>query len=516
MVVYGSIYVGALLLALIATPIVVRIAHSGRILDRPGTRKVHSVAIPRIGGIAVFVAMLAVVLLLQLFDTPVARAFAADRARVIALLVTSGFVFLIGLVDDLVGMGARTKLFAQATAAAIACALGIRIDFLTISGWTTIQFGWFAWPLTIFWIVGITNAVNLIDGLDGLAAGISLIACGVILVFAVHSNNVMMSALMTVLLGSLSGFLFFNFNPAKIFLGDCGSMFLGYFLAVSSVMCTMKSSALVGLALPAVALGLPIFDTLFSILRRGLERRPVFAPDRKHIHHRLIDMGLNQKYAVIIMYGITIIAAGIGMLMILVQGIGSILLILAGALVPVLLVFRAVGAMRIREAFLTFQRNRVSAREAKGEKRGFEEMRLRLQEAETFEQWWRVLRRAAREMGIAKVSITFENPDESSRRLSWRMPDRHAGPADERMIRTTLPLDYGPDGRPLCVRIDLPVNGSMESAGRRLALFGRLFDEDMDDHLQQFAEGSDTRESTDAPADRDADSQVVQTDTSLQ
>ena len=480
MIVYVATYAGAMLLALIATPLMVRAARSWRVLDRPGTRRVHSVAVPRLGGVAVFAALVIPVVVLQFFDIDFTRGLADPGAHVrqvhvLALLVTGGFVFAIGLVDDLVGMGVRTKLVAQITAAAIACSMGIRIDFIGLSEEAIIEFGWWAWPLTILWVVSVTNAVNLIDGLDGLAAGISLIACGVMLVFAVYTQNVAMMVLMTAMLGSLTGFLFFNFNPAKIFLGDCGSMFLGYFLATASVMCSMKSAALVGLALPAVALGLPIFDTLFSMLRRALERRSMFGADRKHIHHRLIDMGLHQRHAVIIMYAITALAAGIGLLMILVKDMGGITLILIGALLPSLLVFRAVGAMRIREAFSTFQRNRSIAREAKGQRRGSEEMRLRLQEAETLDQWWKALRRAAREMGFARMLIQLELPGEPARRLIWRLPHRQIG--GDRMMQATLPLGYRKGGSPLRVEIDVPVDEALESAGTSVALFGRLLDE---------------------------------------
>jgi UDP-GlcNAc:undecaprenyl-phosphate/decaprenyl-phosphate GlcNAc-1-phosphate transferase len=480
MIVYVLTYVGAMLLALIATPLMVRAARSWKVLDHPGTRKVHSVAIPRLGGVAVFVALVVPVAALQLFDTDFTRSLSDPNSyvrhvHVLALLVTGGIVFAIGLVDDMVGMGVRTKLVAQITAAAIACSMGIRIDYIGLSEESIIEFGWWAWPLTILWVVSVTNAVNLIDGLDGLAAGISLIACGVLLVFAIHTRNVTMMVLMTAMLGSLTGFLFFNFNPAKIFLGDCGSMFLGYFLATASVMCSMKSAALVGLALPAVALGLPIFDTLFSMLRRTLERRSMFAADRKHIHHRLIDMGLHQRHAVIIMYAITALAAGIGLLMIMVKDVGGIALILIGALLPSLLIFRAVGAMRIREAFSTFQRNRIIAREAKGQRRGSEGIRLRLQEAATLDQWWKALRRAAREMGFARMVIHLALPGEPARHLVWRLPHRQTG--SDRTMRTIFPMGHRKGGSPLRIEIDVPVDDALESIGTSVALFGRLLDE---------------------------------------
>jgi len=305
---------------------------------------------------------------------------------------------------------------------------------------------------------------------------------------------------MTALMGGLTGFLFFNFNPARIFLGDCGSMFLGYFLATASVMCSMKSAALVGLALPATALGLPIFDTLFSMLRRALERRSMFGADRKHIHHRLVDRGLHQRHAVIVMYAITALAAGIGMLMILASDVGGLALILIGALLPSLLVFRAVGAMRIRESFSIFQHNRSIARDAKGLRRDSEEMRLCLQEASTLTEWWKTFRRAAREMGFCRMVIRFETPGQSGRELVWSLPDRQAGSAGT--MRSIFPMGHRQGCCWLRVEVEVPVDGALESAGTGAALFGRLLDECDISRLREFAENPPVDDPCDDSEDR--------------
>jgi len=452
-----------------------------RIVDRPGTRKVHATAVPRIGGLAVVIAMLTVtvpVLLLKGIPWEPLRVIQSHLrplgTQVVALLAASVFICLVGLVDDILHLPARVKLLAQFAAALAVCAFGIRIGVVGFGPSLKAPLGFWSWPITIIWIVGITNAVNLIDGLDGLAAGISAIACGVIAVFAFHWGQVLMGVLMLGLLGSLTGFLFFNFNPAKIFLGDCGSMFLGFFVATASVLSAMKSATLVGLAMPALALGLPIFDTLFSMLRRLLERRSLFAPDRNHIHHRLIDMGLNHRHAVILMYMVTLLAAGIGMFMMITRDVGSVI-IFACALLPVLLIFRTVGAIRLREALMALQRNRAIAREAKEQRQGFEEMQLRLRRAIGMEQWWRAVRRTARELGFARLTVEMKNRDGTTRKLVWRLPHRKL--RTDEMIFTTIPLRHRRRGEPLRADIDVPVYGSLESAGRRVALFGRLLDE---------------------------------------
>jgi len=490
MIVYAATYVGAVLLALIATPLTVRIARSRSVLDHPGVRRVHSRAVPRLGGAALFVSVVIPVTVLYLLDTEFSRGLAdpvanVRRIHMLALLATCSVVFAAGLIDDLASIGAGAKLLAQVAAAAIACAMGVRIDFIAVGG-RMIEFGWWAWPITILWIVAITNAVNLIDGLDGLAAGISLIACGVMLVLAVYTQNVAMTVMMSSLLGGLTGFLFFNFNPARIFLGDCGSMFLGYFLAVASVMCSMKSAALVGLALPAAALGLPIFDTMFSMLRRALERRSMFAADRKHIHHHLIDRGLNQRHAVIVMYAITALAACIGMLMIVVRNAGGLALILIGALLPSLLVFRAVGAIRFRQAFSIFQQNRSLARDASKRRRDSEEIRLRLAEAETPAEWSDILHTAAVEMGFAAMRLRLEEPDRPPRQLTWSLIEESQAPPDA-MMRAVFPLDSRTGGQSLCVEVDIPVDEALESIGVTLSLLGRLLDECDISRLRELA-----------------------------
>ena len=261
---YVAVYLGALVLAMLATPAAARLARALRIMDVPGVRRVHRSATPRLGGLSLVAATLTMLVLVLMLDNVIGQAFRRVQARLIALLVGGMLVFLGGVVDDVRGLRPSAKLLVEIAAAALVCALGVRIGSVSVAG-VTLELGWLSWPLTILWIVGITNAVNLIDGLDGLAAGISLIACGAIAVLAVHLGQPIMTVLMLALCGSLTGFLVFNFHPARVFLGDSGSLFLGFTIAAGSVMCATKSATLVGLGLPALALGVPIFDTAFSV-----------------------------------------------------------------------------------------------------------------------------------------------------------------------------------------------------------------------------------------------------------
>ena len=478
-IIYIAAAVVAAVVALATTPLTVRLAKAVRIVDRPGTRKVHSAAVPRIGGVVLVVSLLAVVVPLLLLENPLSRAFhnmqteVVTQTKVIVLLAASVFIFAIGLIDDAIKLSPRVKLIAQIAAATAVYQAGIRIEHLVIGGQLA-RFPEYSWPLTVLWIVGITNAVNLIDGLDGLAAGISAVTCAVIAVFALYTHQAVMAVLMLTLLGALIGFLVFNFNPAKIFLGDCGSTFLGFFLGTASVMSNMKSYSLVGLALPVVALGVPIFDTLFTMMRRTLDRRSILSPDRGHIHHRIIDMGLRHRQAVILMYGATVLAAGLGLMMMMTRHLLAVVAFV-GALVPLVVIFRVFGAVRLRETLAAVQKNRAMAREARDQQNGFEEMQTRLREARSLGQWWRVMRRAARRLGVGRMTVNVTADDGRTHTLRWRAPGLKDDQAE--MFRVVIPARFQPDGRRIQAEIEVPADQSLESAGRAAALFGRLIDE---------------------------------------
>ena len=309
---------------MVTTPLTIWFARKYNIMDRVSARKVHSMPTPRIGGVVIFLSTVILTTVVLILNNKIGQEFRSIQKQILALLAAGSFIFLIGLADDLTSLRARHKFIAQILAALALCMAGVRIESINAANLFTLNFGLFSYPITIFWIVAITNAVNLIDGLDGLAAGICAIACGSIAVLAFSSGNVIMVVLMLAILGSLTGFLFFNFNPARIFMGDCGSMFLGFILASGSVICAAKSNTMVSLALPALAFGLPIFDTVFSMLRRYLARWPIMSPDRGHLHHRLLDLGLLHRDAVIVMYGITAAATGAGLFMMVTRGGGTI------------------------------------------------------------------------------------------------------------------------------------------------------------------------------------------------
>lgn len=281
----------ALAVAYFATPQVMDLAIKVGALDAPDERKVHKGMIPRMGGLAIYAGFVLAVLASMYISR-----------EIMGLLVGGTVILIVGIIDDLKPLPAKVKLLGQIAAASVLVMFDIRIEWLTNPFGDMLYVDYLAIPLTILWVVSLTNTVNLIDGLDGLAAGVSTIAAVTILLVALQNHFWTVAILTAALAGSAFGFLQHNFNPAKIFMGDTGSMFLGYMLAAISILGAVKSAATIALIVPIVALGLPILDTAFAIIRRYMSGRPIFKPDKGHLHHRLLEMGLTQKQTVLLMY----------------------------------------------------------------------------------------------------------------------------------------------------------------------------------------------------------------------
>ena len=281
------------------TPVVKILAQKVGAMDVPGeARRVHDHPIPRMGGLAIFFGFLLSVLVFL----PLSKQYRG-------MLLGAVIIVILGIFDDIYALPAKPKFLVQIVAALIAVHAGCRIYILSnINIFSSDPFwvlGWLSIPITVLWIVGITNAVNLIDGLDGLACGVSTISAISMLVIALLVSESDVALVMAALVGACLGFMPYNKNPAKMFMGDTGSTFLGYILATISIQGLFKYYAIVSFAVPFLILGLPMFDTLFAIIRRLAHGQNPMAPDRGHIHHRLIDMGLNQKQAVAALYVIS-------------------------------------------------------------------------------------------------------------------------------------------------------------------------------------------------------------------
>ncbi len=298
------------------TPPLQRLAIRLGAVSRPGGRNVHTQLVPRLGGPALFVAFWTpLFVLFQLgsfshWHTSVSDAMQLHTQQGLGLFFGGLVMLVVGGIDDVRALGAKRKLLAQIAAAGIAYAGGFRLDVIDFPVLGVVHLGAFAFPLTALWIVGIINAINLIDGLDGLAAGVVFFVAFTNATVAYMQDAIFVCVIMVAVLGAVLGFLFHNFNPARVFMGDSGSYFLGFVLAVGSMAGPFqKASAAVSLLVPIVAMGIPITDTLFAMVRRVLERRPIFSPDRGHIHHRLLDMGLTHRRAVLLIYTAQIVLA---------------------------------------------------------------------------------------------------------------------------------------------------------------------------------------------------------------
>lgn len=452
---------------------VIELARRKGWVDQPNARSVHKTPVARLGGIAIFVATMLATLPVLFIPNAIGENFRDLALKIIVMLVGASMMFAVGVYDDLYGARARMKLAVQLIAAVMICAFGIRIRGITVQGLFSIDFGIYGCLITILWIVGVTNAVNIIDGLDGLAAGISAIACGVIAVMAVINQNAVLAVLMLSLLGALTGFLFFNFNPARIFMGDCGSLFIGFLIATASVITATKSHALVGIALPILVLGIPIFDTFFSILRRFLQRRGVMSADRSHFHHRLLDLGFSQYQVAIIAYVITLVIAGMGFFLLATRSTASIIVFLA-CLLLLLLIFRIIGSVRLRETLAGIQKRKNLATLQSVEKKEFEEAQLHFRDVTGFDSWWKALCLAARKLQIAQLALAITNRNGSPRHLLWEDDTVN----DElQYVNMQVPIPDRREGGAITMNVKIAKNGSLESVGRRITFLTRLMEE---------------------------------------
>jgi UDP-GlcNAc:undecaprenyl-phosphate GlcNAc-1-phosphate transferase len=287
----------ALALSLALTPLVRKLALRTGFVDQPVARSMHTEPKPYLGGLAIFVSFMVAVLAGGGLKDP----------KVFGILLGGAMIVLLGVVDDRLRLSPKVKLLGQIVAAAmLVYVFDVKIDYIfSPLGNRYVEFGLFAGPLTIFWIVAFTNVVNLIDGLDGLAAGICSIASLTLLLVSMKQNLPGAIVLTAALAGAAIGFLRYNFNPAKIFMGDAGAMFLGYTLAAVSVHGVLKTTATIGLIVPVLALALPIFDTAFAIVRRLATGRSIGEADRDHLHHRLLRLGFSHRNTVLVMWAIS-------------------------------------------------------------------------------------------------------------------------------------------------------------------------------------------------------------------
>ncbi len=289
-------FIVAFIITFATTPFVKSLAFKIGAVDIPrDNRRMHKKPTARLGGLAIFFGFIISALI-----------FSKPSTEMIGMYIGAVIIVILGIFDDKYTLGAKFKFIVQIFAALCPVLAGIKIDFIKVPGFISeygyIGLGWLAIPITVLWIVGVTNAVNLLDGLDGLACGVSSISTLTLLVIALIVREGDVAFLTSALAGACFGFLPYNFNPAKLFMGDTGALFLGYMLSTVAVQGLFKGYAIISIAAPLLILGLPIFDTVSAILRRMKNHQPIMSPDRGHLHHRLVDAGLSQKQAVLTIY----------------------------------------------------------------------------------------------------------------------------------------------------------------------------------------------------------------------
>jgi UDP-GlcNAc:undecaprenyl-phosphate GlcNAc-1-phosphate transferase len=301
----------ALVAASLLTPVIRDAAHGAGLLDEPDGRKVHETPIPRLGGVAIAAAFYLGIAAALVVARTAGSPLRLETGHLPAILVGAALIAAMGVLDDTQGMRARVKFAAQVVVALVAYGLGLSIDRLD-GPWGSLALGIWSLPLTVAWIVAVVNALNLIDGLDGLASGVALTVLAAFLLIATAGGATPPSLIVLAAgAGGAIGFLRFNLHPASIIMGDTGSMLLGYLLAAAAISLTQIGSPAVAPWVPLVALGLPLADTAWTVVRRLVGGEPVFVADRRHIHHRLLELGLSQRTVALLLW---LVSAALGLL----------------------------------------------------------------------------------------------------------------------------------------------------------------------------------------------------------
>jgi len=417
----GVLAVTSFLLALLLTPLWRNLCRRWGWVDQPeGGRRLHRVPVPRVGGVPIFAAYLGALGLLML--SPLAGGNLVENALPTAwrILPGAGLVFVAGLADDVRGLRPWHKLVAQFTAGYIVFWAGVQIS--AVAGLAVPA--WLSLPATLVWLAGCSNAFNLIDGVDGLGAGAALFATVTILLGALLQNNVPLALATVPLAGALLGFLRYNFNPASIFLGDSGSLTLGFVLGCFGVLWGQKSATVLGMTAPLMALAVPLLDTAIAIARRFLRGQPLFKADAGHIHHRLLARGLTPRRVVLLLYGACGLAAALSLMSSLSRGEAKglvIVLFCAAAWIGVqhlgYVEFGMAGRMFVEGAFRRHLVNQLTLQ-------AFEEA---LGKAQTEEERWAAVREACTRFGFSRAELRWagrcfeEDLVETNGEPCWRM-----------------------------------------------------------------------------------------------
>jgi UDP-N-acetylmuramyl pentapeptide phosphotransferase/UDP-N-acetylglucosamine-1-phosphate transferase/glycosyltransferase involved in cell wall biosynthesis len=465
---------GALLFSVALTPLAMRMARRLGILDLPGTRRLHVSAVPRIGGVAIAGS----IFLVGGGGMVWANYHEAIRPDMMAKLMTIGlagiFVFVVGLVDDVRPVPSRYKALALLSASAAVCGAGVRIDaMIWNSGTEMLELAWLSWPVTIMWIAAVTVAIAFIDGMDGLAAGLVMIASATIVASCVTSGHIAEAVLPLLLFGALIGFTLYNANPAVLFMGDSGSLTIGFLVACAMVLAAPAIGSPRGLLLPALALSIPLLDLGLTLFRRRFINRQIsiFSAEMGHIHHHMAQLGLSQAKTVFILCAVSVMAVAIGEISLMAKGwamFGVLSLV-----VPLLLgLFHVAGSVRVRGMVAAVKRKRALDREEHRYASVADELQVRLRTVAQFSEWWQAVCDCAAALNFAAVKLPLHHRNGQTSDLCWNQPDDRF--ADCETLNATVPIRDRRRGELLRAEVKVYTTHSLESAGHRLSLFTHL------------------------------------------
>ncbi len=399
----------SLMVALVLTLVVRNRAVAWGWVDQANSsRKVHVRPIPRLGGIAIVAGFFAPLCALFLVDSGVGYLFRSYQELVWGLFGGGAAIAALGLYDDLHGAGARLKFAIQFAVAIALYLLGFRVELIANPFGVELSLGILSLPFTLLWIVGVINAINLIDGLDGLAGGVAFFGVGTNFILSLVRGDVVMCLLMAALAGAILGFLVFNFNPASIFMGDTGSMFLGFVLAAVSLKTSTKSGTAVAMLVPVMALGLPIMDTLLAMVRRSILGRPMFSADKEHIHHRLMSrLVLSHRSAVLVLYGLcalfTLTALGLNF-----ANSAQSAMLLVGMAVVIFVLMRKLGYLDLRRASTVGEVRRKNIRLRSLVK----ELSRAVRAAPSLQALWDAVRPLGEALDVARLELRLQHQRE--------------------------------------------------------------------------------------------------------
>ena len=438
--------VASLGLALVLTPLAARIGRRYGIVDAPSGRKVHVKPIPRIGGVAIYLAFFGPFLGALFYSNALIGQILSEPA-VVWLSSGATLVFLMGLADDIFPLHPLVKFGVQAAAAYLAYHGGTCISQLQLPVVGVLDLGWFGLPVTIFWFLLITNAFNLIDGLDGLAAGICFFASLVLLILSVMGGRYLVATGLAALVGVCLGFLRYNFNPASIFMGDSGSYFLGFMLASLSILGCIKSQATVAILIPVIALGVPLIDTVLAPVRRFFMGRQLFQPDKSHMHHKLLRLGFSQRGAVLLLYTANILLGLFAILLVDAHDRNAALILLVLA-VCMIVGIRKLGYLEYLavDKMMGYVQDVTDVMGLSKDRRTFLNRQVAIGEAADIEQLWDRIVDALELLRIDRAEIRFDGicctaGEDNSYCWQGRATTDVLGPSlENRFLSINLPL----------------------------------------------------------------------------